>query len=155
MTQPSGSKLYTAPGGGDEGEWSFPWDLQHCVGAPAFYFTDDVKEAAVMANVKSVVKRRLQQRHRDVLKTPKYKLLRWLDGVHLSPLFQANAEDIRQALPDGRTNLLQFVWAFLPLACETRPGCDTRGDLDRACGPKLEDCKVKYEPFDWRLAARP
>jgi prepilin-type processing-associated H-X9-DG protein len=77
------------------------------------------------------------------------------DGVHLSPLFLANADDIRAALPEGRTNLLQFVWAFLPLACETRPGCDTRGDLDRACGPKLEACKVKYEAFDWRLAARP
>lgn len=77
------------------------------------------------------------------------------DGVHLSPLFRVNQDDIRAALPEGRTNLLQFVWAFLPLACETRPGCDTRGDLDRACGPKLEGCAVKYEPFDWRIAGRP
>ncbi len=77
------------------------------------------------------------------------------DGIHLSPLFEANAEDIRAALPEGRINLLQFVWAFLPLACDTRPGCDTRGDLDRACGPKLEGCAIKYERFDWRLAARP
>jgi hypothetical protein len=77
------------------------------------------------------------------------------DGVHLSPLFHAHEADIRAALPEGRTNLLQFVWAFLPLTCEVRPGCDTRGDLDRACGPKLEACAVKDEPFDWRLAARP
>ena len=76
------------------------------------------------------------------------------DGVHLSPLFRMHAEDIRAALPEGRTNLLQFVWAFLPLTCETRPGCDTRGDLDRICGPRLEGCAVTYEPFDWRLAAR-
>lgn len=76
------------------------------------------------------------------------------DGIHLSPLFRIHEADIRAALPEGRTNVLQFVWAFLPEACTDRPGCDTRGDLDKACGPKLEDCKLKYEPFDWQLAAR-
>ena len=77
------------------------------------------------------------------------------DGIHLSPLFRINEADIRAALPEGRTNVLQFVWAFLPEACADRPGCDTRGDLDKACGPKLEDCALKYETFDWQLAARP
>ncbi len=76
------------------------------------------------------------------------------DGVHLSALFKINEADIRAALPEGRTNVLQFVWAFLPEACADRPGCDTRGDLDKACGPKLEDCKLSYEPFDWTLANR-
>ncbi len=76
------------------------------------------------------------------------------DGVHLSPLFRTHEDDIRAALPEGRTNLLQFVWAFLPEQCLDRPGCDTRGDLDKACGPKLEDCKLVYEPFDWALAGR-
>ena len=77
------------------------------------------------------------------------------DGIHLSPLFQIHEADVRASLPEGRTNVLQFVWAFLPEACAERPGCDTRGDLDKACGPKLEDCALKYEPFDWQLAARP
>jgi hypothetical protein len=77
------------------------------------------------------------------------------DGIYLSPLFRIHEADIRAALPEGRTNVLQFVWAFLPEACVDRPGCDTRGDLDKACGPKLEGCKLKYEPFDWQLAARP
>ena len=77
------------------------------------------------------------------------------DGIHLSPLFRIHEADIRAALPEGRTNVLQFVWAFLPEACADRPGCDTRGDLDKACGPKLEDCALKFEPFDWQLAARP
>lgn len=77
------------------------------------------------------------------------------DGIHLSPLFRIHEADIRAALPEGRTNVLQFVWAFLPEACVDRPGCDTRGDLDKACGPKLEDCALQYVPFDWQLAARP
>ncbi len=77
------------------------------------------------------------------------------DGIHLSRLFKLYAEDIRAALPEGRTHLLQFVWAFLPEACLTRPGCDTRGDLDKACGPRLEGCAMKFEPFDWQLASRP
>ncbi len=77
------------------------------------------------------------------------------DGVHLSPLFHVHEADIRAALPEGRTHLLQFVWAFLPEACTDRPGCDTRGDLDKACGPKLEGCPLKFEPFDWQIAARP
>lgn len=77
------------------------------------------------------------------------------DGVHLSPLFQVNEADIQAALPEGRTNLLQFVWAFLPEACDTRPGCDTRGDLDKACGPTLDKCAIRYERFDWQLASRP
>lgn len=77
------------------------------------------------------------------------------DGVHLSPLFRMHEEDIKAALPEGRTHLLQFVWAFMPEACLEKPGCDTRGDLDKACGPALDGCPVKYEPFDWRLAARP
>lgn len=77
------------------------------------------------------------------------------DGVHLSPLFARHEADIKAALPEGRTHLLQFVWAFMPEACLDRPGCDTRGDLDKRCGPKLDGCPLKYEPFDWRLAARP
>lgn len=76
------------------------------------------------------------------------------DGVHLSPLFRTHEADIRAALPEGRTNLLQFVWAFLPESCAERPGCDTRADLDKACGPRLEACAVTYEPFDWELAGR-
>lgn len=76
------------------------------------------------------------------------------DGVHLSPLFQRHEADIKAALPEGRTHLLQFVWAFMPEACLDRPGCDTRGDLDKLCGPKLDGCPLKYEPFDWRLNGR-
>ncbi|RKH18730.1 DUF547 domain-containing protein [Corallococcus praedator] len=71
------------------------------------------------------------------------------DTVHLARLFQTRKQDFLAALPEGRGgNVLQFVWAFLPDTCEERPGCDTRGDLDRACGPKLDTCRVTFMPED-------
>ncbi|MCP3102234.1 DUF547 domain-containing protein [Myxococcus sp. K15C18031901] len=71
------------------------------------------------------------------------------DTVHLARLFDTYREDFLAALPEGRRgNVLQFVWAFLPDACEERPGCDTRSDLDRACGPKLDKCKLVFEKED-------
>jgi hypothetical protein len=74
------------------------------------------------------------------------------DTVHLARIFQTHREDFLAALPEGRGgNVLQFVWAFLPDACEERPGCDTRGDLDRVCGPKLDRCKLVFEPADTAL----
>jgi hypothetical protein len=91
------------------------------------------------------VKRFVQSEHNVKLKA---------DGVHLSPLFKLHEEEIKAALPEGRSGLLQFVWAFLPASCDTRPGCDTRADVDRTCGPKLDTCKLVYDPFDWRLATR-
>lgn len=80
-----------------------------------------------------------------------------IDGkaVHLSVLVERHHDEIIEALPPGSHGALQFVWAFLPDTCTERPGCDTRGDLDRACGPGLDGCKVDYLPFDWSLAARP
>jgi hypothetical protein len=75
------------------------------------------------------------------------------DGtVHLARLFESRRQDFLAALPEGRGgNVLQFVWAFLPDTCDERPGCDTRNDLDRACGPKLDRCKVAYLPEDTSL----
>ncbi|MFP2911766.1 DUF547 domain-containing protein [Pyxidicoccus sp. 3LFB2] len=74
------------------------------------------------------------------------------DTVHLSRLFETYRDDFLAALPEGRGgNVLQFVWAFLPDTCEERPGCATRGDLDRACGPKLDRCHIVYASEDWTL----
>ncbi|GEN07128.1 hypothetical protein MFU01_21650 [Myxococcus fulvus] len=71
------------------------------------------------------------------------------DTVYLAKLFETWREDFLAALPEGRRgNVLQFVWAFLPDTCEERPGCDTRADLDHACGPKLDRCHIVYEPED-------
>lgn len=81
------------------------------------------------------------------------------DTVHLARLFETYREDFLAALPEGRRgNVLQFVWAFLPDTCEERPGCDTRADLDHACGPKLDRCHIVFEAEDTSLpdaAARP
>lgn len=69
--------------------------------------------------------------------------------VHLARLFETRRQDFLAALPEGRGgNVLQFVWAFLPDTCEERPGCDTRGDLDRACGSKLDACPIAFMPED-------
>ncbi len=75
--------------------------------------------------------------------------------VRLSGLVSQHEQEIVAALPHGTHGALHYVWAFLPDACTERPGCDTRSDLDRACGPKLDGCKLVYEPFDWSLAKRP
>ena len=74
------------------------------------------------------------------------------DTVHLARLFDTYRDDFLAALPEGRGgNVLQFVWAFLPDTCEERPGCATRSDLDRACGPKLDRCHIVYTPQDTSL----
>ncbi|QRN97034.1 DUF547 domain-containing protein [Archangium violaceum] len=72
--------------------------------------------------------------------------------VYLARVFDTWREDLLAALPEGRGgNVLQFVWAFLPDTCTERPGCDTRGELDRVCGPRLDRCKLVYEPEDGAL----
>ncbi|ADO75006.1 DUF547 domain-containing protein [Stigmatella aurantiaca] len=72
--------------------------------------------------------------------------------VHLAQVFKTRQEDFLAALPAGRSgNVLQFVWAFLPDTCTERYGCDTRSDLDRACGPALDRCQVAYLPEDETL----
>jgi hypothetical protein len=74
------------------------------------------------------------------------------DTLHLARVFETHQEDFLAALPEGRRGtVLQFVWAFLPDTCADRYGCDTRSDLDRVCGVKLDKCKVIYEPEDTRL----
>jgi hypothetical protein len=74
------------------------------------------------------------------------------DTVHLARVFDTARDDLLAALPEGRRgSVLQFVWAFLPDTCEERPGCDTRGDLDRACGPQLDKCRVVFESEDGTL----
>ena len=72
--------------------------------------------------------------------------------VHLSQLFRWYQKDFVSALPEGRTSILQFVWAFLPDTCEERPGCDTRSDLDKACGPGLDQCTYAFD--EWSRAVR-
>jgi hypothetical protein len=80
-----------------------------------------------------------------------------VDGktVHLSKIFEWYEADFRGALSNKEGGVLQIIWAFLPDACETRPGCDTRGDLDVACGTSLEQCKVVHDDWDWRLNDKP
>lgn len=64
--------------------------------------------------------------------------------VKLSPRLTTHVDDFVSALPEGRAGVLQVVWAFLPDSCEgLRPGCDTRADLDRACGPDFQRCQVE------------
>ncbi|MDY7227492.1 DUF547 domain-containing protein [Hyalangium rubrum] len=79
--------------------------------------------------------------------------------LHLSRVFETHQADFLAALPAGRRgSVLQFVWAFLPDTCTDRPGCDTRADLDRVCGVKLDQCQIVYVPEDGALpdaAARP
>lgn len=65
-------------------------------------------------------------------------------AVKLSPRVTEHVDDLVSALPEGRTGVLQVVWAFLPDSCEgLRPGCDTRADLDRACGNDFQRCRVE------------
>lgn len=66
-------------------------------------------------------------------------------AVTLSPVLREHRDAFLAALPPGRPSVLQIVWAFLPESCEgERPGCDTRADLDRACGVALDQCAVTY-----------
>ncbi|MBN1207645.1 MAG: DUF547 domain-containing protein [Myxococcaceae bacterium] len=72
--------------------------------------------------------------------------------VHLARVFESRREDFLAALPAGRRDtVLQFVWAFLPDTCTDRYGCDTRSDLDRVCGPKLDKCQLAFTPEDMTL----
>jgi hypothetical protein len=72
--------------------------------------------------------------------------------VHLARVFETRRADFLAALPEGRRDtVLQFVWAFLPDTCTDRYGCDTRGDLDRVCGPKLDKCQLAFTPEDLTL----
>lgn len=76
--------------------------------------------------------------------------------VQLSPRLTEHLDDLLSALPDGRAGVLQIVWAFLPERCEgLRPGCDTRSDLDRACGTDFERCRVEPLPPSPGLALSP
>lgn len=75
--------------------------------------------------------------------------------VKLSALFREHQEDFLEALPEERKNVLQIVWAYLPETCaEDRPGCDTRADLDRACGTRFDACEVQFVPIDEALAVK-
>ncbi|MFT3710527.1 MAG: DUF547 domain-containing protein [Archangium sp.] len=73
--------------------------------------------------------------------------------VKLSVLFKEHQDEILAALPDERKNVLQIVWAYLPEACENA-GCDTRADLDRACGNKFDSCQVEYVKVDPTLSIK-
>ncbi|MFZ5439806.1 MAG: DUF547 domain-containing protein [Myxococcota bacterium] len=75
--------------------------------------------------------------------------------VKLSALFREHHDEFLAALPDERKNVLQIVWAYLPESCpEGSPGCATRGELDRACGPRFDACQLDYQPVDQTLATR-
>lgn len=75
--------------------------------------------------------------------------------VKLSKLFELHRDDFLAALPDERKNVLQIVWAYLPDTCdEGAPGCETRTDLDRACGNRFDKCSVVYVPIDETLAVK-
>lgn len=72
--------------------------------------------------------------------------------VRLSARLLDHEAEFREALPAGRDSLLQVVWAYLPDSCEgVRPGCVTRADLDRACGPAFDRCRVERLPDQERL----
>jgi hypothetical protein len=76
--------------------------------------------------------------------------------VHLSALLAQHESAFLAALPPERHGILQIVWAYLPESCDgARPGCATRGELDRACGPQFDRCTVSYQPVDETLAVVP
>ena len=75
------------------------------------------------------------------------------DAVKLSELFLRHQADFLAALPPERDSVLQIVWAYLPDTCESA-SCETRSALDRACGPRFEDCTVEWLPVDPGLAVR-
>jgi len=75
--------------------------------------------------------------------------------VFLSPLLRWHSEDFLAALPPQRKgSLLHFVWAFLPDPTDRLPKGETRADLDRACGLRLDRCNVRFTGFDWALDDR-
>ena len=75
--------------------------------------------------------------------------------VKLSVLFRDHQDDFLAALPDERKNVLQIVWAYLPETCaDDKPGCDTRADLDRACGSRFDACEIIWLPIDETLAVK-
>jgi hypothetical protein len=73
--------------------------------------------------------------------------------VKLTPRITEHLDDFLAALPEGRSGVLQVVWAFLPERCDdVRPGCDTRSDLDRACGFDFGRCRVESLPRNTDVA---
>jgi hypothetical protein len=67
-----------------------------------------------------------------------------LPVVKLTPRLTDHLDDFLSALPEGRSGVLQIVWAYLPESCDgVRPGCETRGDLDRGCGADFGRCRVE------------
>jgi hypothetical protein len=76
------------------------------------------------------------------------------NSVHLSPLLQRYQQDFIAALPAGRTQLLQFVWAFLREVCRGERACLTRADLDQACGIKLDGCVTVRAEWNGDLRIR-
>lgn len=81
-----------------------------------------------------------------------------IDGkvVRVSALLKQHEAGFLAALPPERHSLLQIVWAYLPDSCDgQRPGCPTRNELDRACGPRFDRCTVEYVPVDETLAIIP
>lgn len=81
-----------------------------------------------------------------------------IDGktVRVSALLRQHEAEFLAALPPDRHGLMQIVWAYLPESCDgSRPGCPTRGELDRACGAQFDKCAVEYVPVDETLAVVP
>lgn len=75
--------------------------------------------------------------------------------VKVSALLREHEADFLLALPEERKNILQIVWAYLPESCsEDRPGCETRGDLDRACGTRFDACTIEWLEVDPTLAVK-
>ena len=69
--------------------------------------------------------------------------------VEVSPRLLEHEAELLAALPEGNRHLLQFIWAFLPDTCDgSRPGCETRGALDSACGRMLTGCTIQPMPRD-------
>jgi hypothetical protein len=77
-----------------------------------------------------------------------------VDGhvVFLSALLREHEEAFLSALPEQRKQLLQVVWAYLPDDCQGT-GCVSRGDLDRACGARFDQCSTQWVPVDESLAS--
>lgn len=63
--------------------------------------------------------------------------------LHLTPLLGGELKAMAER--DVSQTLIQLVWTFLPRECEGYPGCVTRAELDRVCGPHLDACPVRFD----------
>ena len=113
-----------------------PWDLEHFPGAPAFYIRDRTTGLALLSNLKFAARTQLQQTHRQILTTPKYKALRWLEEVRLPP---AEARELFNRSRRDQKNIALMHAGANKGAYRARLLLETLDDTDKTMGDELTD----------------